>query len=50
MNGLVGFPSFFPHTGMVADTDVELNPDYTGLFCHGNSLPLRFGFSCWFFC
>lgn len=50
MNGFVGLLSFLSHTSMVTDIDVELNHDYMGLFCHGNILPLRFGFSCWFFC
>lgn len=50
MNGFMGLLSFLSHTSMVTDIDVELNHDYMGLFCHGNSLPLRFGFSCQFFC
>lgn len=48
INAFVDLPSFFHHTGAVTDTNVELNHDYTGSLCHGNSFPLRFGFS-WFF-
>lgn len=39
-DGFVGLLSFLSHTSMVTYIDVELNHDYMGLFCHGNSLPL----------
>jgi len=50
VNGSVDLTSFLPCTGIVTDTDVELNCGHTGLLCHGNSLALTFGFSCWLFC